>query len=193
MSDKLKIKSDQRQKYSQPLGDLITGTRLETIPRVIEILKNVKSKIQIYLVGDIVTKDFLNNPFLKDLIQISIIDEKTKRESINADFESFFEEIIEFENPEGTINPDSFDLLKKISVTEKRTLLKIIRGEEDLLVLPLTLVLPLSKTSKRYIFYGQPPITDRKPPLPEGIVMVELNRHVKKLVSRLIAIMQNKT
>ncbi|MBY9018773.1 MAG: DUF359 domain-containing protein [Candidatus Lokiarchaeota archaeon] len=192
MSDNLKIKSDQRQKYSQPLGDLISGSRVETIPKVIEILKNVDSEIQIYLVGDIVTKDFLNNQFLKEKVQISIIDEKTKRESIKADFEDFFDEIIEFENPEGTINPDSIDLLKKIAETEKRTLLKITRGEEDLLVLPLTLVLPLSKTSKRFIFYGQPPITDRKPSLPEGIVMVELNRHVKKLVARIITLMQNK-
>jgi len=192
MSENMKIQSDQRQKYSQPLGDLISGSRVETIPKVIEILKNVDSEIQIYLVGDIVTKDFLNNQFLREKVRISIIDEKTKRESVNADFEDFFDEIIEFENPEGTINPDSFDLLKKIAETEKKTLLKITRGEEDLLVLPLTLVLPLSKTSKRYIFYGQPPITDRKPSLPEGIVMVELNRHVKKLVARLITIIQNK-
>jgi len=188
----MKIQSDQRQKYSQPLGDLISGSRVETIPKVIEILRNVESKIQIYLVGDIVTKDFLNNQFLREKVKISIIDEKTKRESINADFEDFFDEIIEFENPEGTINPNSFDLLKKIAESEKKTLLKITRGEEDLLVLPLTLVLPLSKTNKRYIFYGQPPITDRKPSLPEGIVMVELNRHVKKLVARLITIIQNK-
>jgi uncharacterized protein (UPF0218 family) len=192
VNDNLKIQSDQRQKYSQPLGDLISGSRLETIPKVIKILKNVDSEIQIYLVGDIVTKDFLNNQFLKEKVKISIIDEKTKRESVNADFEDFFDEIIEFENPEGTINPDSFDLLKKIAESEKRTLLKITRGEEDLLVLPLTLVLPLSKTNKKYIFYGQPPITDREPPLPEGIVMVELNRHVKKLVTRLITLMQNK-
>ncbi|MBY9002694.1 MAG: DUF359 domain-containing protein [Candidatus Lokiarchaeota archaeon] len=192
MSDELKIKSDQRHKYSQPLGDLISGSRLETIPKVIEILKKVDSDIQIYLVGDIVTQDFLNNQFLKERVQIAIIDEKTKRESVNADYEDLFEEIIEFENPEGTINPESFDLLKKIAENEKRTLLKITRGEEDLLVLPLTLVLPLSKTKKRYIFYGQPPITDRKPSFPEGIVMVELNRHVKKLVDHLITIMQNK-
>jgi len=192
MNENLKIQSDQRQKYSQPLGDLISGSREETISKVIEILKNVNSEFQIYLVGDIVSKDFLNNPFLKEKVKISIIDEKTKRESVNADFEDFFDEIIEFENPEGTINPDSFDLLKKIVETEKRTLLKITCGEEDLLVLPLTFVIPLSKTIKKYIFYGQPPITDRKPPLPEGIVMVKINRHVKKLVARLITLMQNK-
>ncbi len=192
MNDNLKIQSNQRQKYSQPLGDLISGSRDETIPKVIEILKNVNTEIQIYLVGDIVSKDFLNYQFLKEKVKISIIDEKTKRKSVNADFEDFFDEIIEFENPEGTINPDSFDILKKIVESEKRTLLKITRGEEDLLVLPLTLVLPLSKTIKRYIFYGQPPITDRKTPLPEGIVMVKINRHVKKLVARLISLMQNK-
>ena len=124
MNDKLKISSDQRGKYSQPLGDLISGSRAETIPKVIEILKNIESEIQIYLVGDIVTKDFLNNQFLKEKIKISIIDEKTKRESVNADFEEFFDEIIEFENPEGTINPDSFDLLEQIAKSERRTLLK---------------------------------------------------------------------
>jgi len=79
MSENMKIQSDQRQKYSQPLGDLISGSRVETIPKVIEILRNVESKIQIYLVGDIVTKDFLNNQFLREKVKISIIDEKTKR------------------------------------------------------------------------------------------------------------------
>ena len=73
--------------------------------RIAEAVKNIDADIQIYLVGDIVTTDFLNNHFLKDKVQVAIIDEKTKRESVNADFEDFFEEIIEFENPEGTINP----------------------------------------------------------------------------------------
>lgn len=192
MNDNLKIPSDRREKYSQPLGDLISGSRNETIPKVIEILKNIESEIQIYLVGDIVTNDFLNNQFLKKKVKLSIIDEKTKRESVKAEFEEFFDDIVEFENPEGSINPDSFDVLEKIIKTERRTLLKITSGEEDLLVLPLTLALPISKTITRYIFYGQPPITDRKPSLPEGIVMVKLNRHVKKLVARIISIMQNK-
>ncbi len=192
MPTNLKIPDKERHKFSQPLGKLISGTRKETISQIEELIKEYSEKnhlIKFYLVGDIVSKDFLENSFLKSFIKLCIVDEKTQRSKITLGFDVFFEEIIEFQNPSGTISKDSFELLDNIIKSEKITLLKITEGEEDLLVLPLVVLLPLIENCKNIVFYGQPPITDSKHPIPEGIVMVEVNKRIQKTVNKFISIM----
>jgi len=192
MDKNLKIPTTERHKFSQPLGKLIAGTRKETISEVEEHIRNYKNanfKIKVYLVGDIVTKDFLANDFLKSFIKLCIIDEKTQRNQIKIKIEDFFEEIIEFENLEGGIKKESFTLLDEIITSNKRTLFKVIKGEEDLLVLPLVLSIPLNETVKNLVFYGQPPITDSKRQIPEGIVMVDVEKRIKKIVKKFVSLM----
>ena len=70
MNDNLKIPSNERHKFSQPLGKLYAGTREETIVEVEKAIKEFLKKgfeVSVYLVGDIVTQDFLANNFLKTL------------------------------------------------------------------------------------------------------------------------------
>ena len=192
MTYDLKIPEKERHKFSQPLGKLISGSRTETIPQIEVILKQYSQKfkkVYVYLVGDIVSKDFLENSFLKSFVRLSIIDEKTQRNKIKLGFDSYFDEILEFKNPSGTISEDSFNILERIIKSNQRTLLKITEGEEDLLVLPLVVLLPLSESIKTLVFYGQPPITDSKYPIPEGIVMVEIDKKIQKLVNKFISIM----
>jgi uncharacterized protein (UPF0218 family) len=197
MDKNLKIPITERHKFSQPLGKLITGTRKETISEVEELIRNYinapsqqQRVVRIYLVGDIVTKDFLANDFLKSFVKLCIIDEKTQRKQIKIKIEDYFEEIIEFENPEGGIKNESFTLLDEIITSNKRTLLKVIKGEEDLLVLPLVLSIPLNETVKNLVFYGQPPITDSKRQIPEGIVMVDVEKRIKKVVQKFVSLMK---
>jgi len=192
MDKNLKIPTAERHKFSQPLGKLITGTRKETISEVEEHIRNYKNanfEVKVYLVGDIVTKDFLANDFLKSFVKLCIIDEKTQRNQIKIEIEDFFEEIIEFENPEGGIKKESFTLLDEIITSNKRTLFKVIKGEEDLLVLPLVLSIPLNEAVKNLVFYGQPPITDSKRQIPEGIVMVDVEKRIKKVVKKFVSLM----
>jgi len=192
MDKNLKIPTTERHKFSQPLGKLITGTRKETISEVEEHIRNYKNanfEVKVYLVGDIVTKDFLANDFLKSFVKLCIIDEKTQRNQIKIKIEDYFEEIIEFENPEGCIKKESFTLLDEIITSNKRTLFKVIKGEEDLLVLPLVLSIPLNETVKSLVFYGQPPITDSKHQIPEGIVMVDVEKRIKKVVKKFVSLM----
>lgn len=194
MDKNLKIPTTERHKFSQPLGKLIAGTRKETISEVEEYIRNYKNanfEVKVYLVGDIVTKDFLANDFLKSFIKLCIIDEKTQRNQIKIKVKDFFEEIIEFENPEGGIKKESFTLLDEIITSNKRTLFKVIKGEEDLLVLPLVLSIPLNETVKSLVFYGQPPITDSKHQIPEGIVMVDVEKRIKKVVKKFVSLMTN--
>ena len=192
MDKNLKIPTTERHKFSQPLGKLIAGTRKETISEVEEHIRNYENanfEVKVYLVGDIVTKDFLANDFLKPFIKLCIIDEKTQRNQIKIEIEDFFEETIEFENPEGGIKKESFALLDEIIASNKRTLFKVIKGEEDLLVLPLVLSIPLNENVKNLVFYGQPPITDSKRQIPEGIVMVDVEKRIKIVVKKFVALM----
>ena len=189
MKKSLQIPKDSRHFFAQPLGTLISGSREETIPKVEMFLKNLQSKINVFIVGDIVTQDFLSNEFLKSFIRLCIIDGKTKREKVIINFEGFFEEIIEFQNPSGIIHKDSWSLIRNVINSKKKTLIKITQGEEDLLVIPLAIELLVEKNVKNFIAYGQPPITDSKTKIEEGIVLTEVNKKTKKKISNLIKIM----
>ena len=193
MDDNLKIPPNERHKFSQPLGKLIAGTRKETIIEVEKAIKEYLKKefeVSVYLVGDIVTQDFLASNFLKTFISLCIVDEKTQRNRIKIEIEDFFEEIIEFENPEGGINKESFTLLDNIVKNKKRTLLRVTVGEEDLLVLPLVLSINLDEKVKDLVFYGQPPVTDSRKSIPEGIVMVDVEKRIQKVVDKFVRMMK---
>ncbi len=193
MNENLKIPPNERHKFSQPLGKLYAGTREETIIEVEKAIKEYLTKgfeVSVYLVGDIVTQDFLASNFLKPFISLCIVDEKTQRNRIEIEVEDFFEEIIEFENLEGGIKRESFTLLDEIVKSKKRTLLRVIEGEEDLLVLPLVLSIILNDKVKNLVFYGQPPVTDSKKPIPEGIVMVDIEKRIQKVVDKFVRMMK---
>ncbi|MDX1797096.1 MAG: DUF359 domain-containing protein [Candidatus Lokiarchaeia archaeon] len=189
----LRIPQDKRYLFAEPLDILIAGTREETITQVENIFKDkTKSgiKINFYIVGDIVANDFLRNKFLKNFVKICIIDEKTRRNQIDLDFEDYFEHTVKCQNPEGTISKECWNILRNIIISEKRTLIKITKGEEDLLILPLILEIPLIEGVKNYCFYGQPPITDSNFVIPEGIVIVDVDENIQEKVKNVIGIME---
>lgn len=189
----LRIPQNKRHLFTDPLDILIAGTREETITQVENIfqdyLKSGKT-IRFYIVGDIVAKDFLSNHFLKEFIKICVIDEKTQRNHITVEFEEFFEQIVEFQNPDGTIDKDCWNLFREVIRSEKRTLIKITEGEEDLLILPLVLEIPIQEGVKNFAFYGQPPITDSSFIIPEGIVIIDVDKNIHEKVKKVISIME---
>lgn len=192
MDYNLKIPENLRSKFTKPLDILIAGTRDETIVQVEDIFREflkANKNPNFYIVGDIVAKDFFSNSFLKSFIKVCIIDEKTQRNQMQINFKGFFEEIYEIQNPKGTIQKDIWDLFKSIIGSGKKTLIKI-RGEEDLLVLPLILRLPIKGQVKNFVFYGQPPITDSEFTIPEGIVIVDVDEKIQKKVKETITLME---
>jgi len=194
MNDELTIPEKERSKFAQPLGKLIAGTRKETIAEVESTIREMQKsgkELKFYLVGDIVTQDFLTNEFLKSFVILSIIDEKTQRSKIKLVSEEFFEKVIEFENPPGSISKKSFKILENIIESKSKTLLKITEGEEDLLVLPLVINIPINENEKNFVFYGQPPITDSKSTIPEGIVMVDVDKKIQRTVKKFLSIMKD--
>ncbi|MFX1346505.1 MAG: DUF359 domain-containing protein, partial [Promethearchaeota archaeon] len=179
--------------FTEPLDILIAGTREETIIQVENLFRDyLKSKLilNFLVVGDIVAKDFFSNSFLKSFIKICVIDEKTQRNQINIDLEDYFEEILEFQNPVGTIHRDCWKLFRNVITSGKKTLIKITEGEEDLLILPLILEIPIKDRGGYFAFYGQPPITDSNFIIPEGIVIVNVDKNIQEKVRNLIAIME---
>lgn len=192
MEKNLRVPQKRRKSFATPLDMLIAGTREETILQVENMFKDfLKSGLTLnfYVVGDIVAKDFLANPFLKSFIKICVIDEKTQRNQINIDFEDFFDEEIELKNPVGTIHKDCWDIFRVSINSNKKTLIKITEGEEDLLILPLILEIPIEDQG-HFAFYGQPPITDSSFVIPEGIVIVNVDKNIQEKVRRVIAIME---
>ncbi len=192
MDYNLRIPHDKRHLFAEPLDILIAGTREETITQVENIFKDYLESgtdVNFYIVGDIVAKDFLSNQFLKSFVRICIIDEKTQRDHIKLEFEEFFNQIIKFQNPQGTINKNCWKLFRDVINSKKRTLIKVI-GEEDLLILPLVLETPVLKGEKTFIFYGQPPITDSNFVIPEGIVIVDVDKNIQEKVNKVINIME---
>ena len=193
MEYNLRIPYDKRHSFSEPLDILIAGTREETLIQVENKFREyIKSGLELnfYVVGDIVAHDFLSNQFLKPYIKVCVIDEKTQRNHINLDFEDYFEQTIEFQNTEGTINKDCWNIFREVIKSEKRTLIKITEGEEDLLILPLVLEIPITENVKNFAFYGQPPITDSKFMIPEGIVIVNIGSEVQEKVRAAISLME---
>jgi len=193
MRNNYEIPEEERHRFAQPLGILISGTRKETLKEVEKISKEylkLNYSLNFYIVGDIVTKDFLANDFLMSYIRLCIIDEMTQRNKVLIDIKGFFEEIIESINPKGKIQKENFPLIENIIKSKKRTLLRITEGEEDLLVIPLVATLPLEEQVKNIVFYGQPPVTDSKNPIPEGIVLVDVNKKIQKICKNLIQFME---
>ena len=193
MDYNLRIPQTKRKSFAEPLDILIAGTREETILQVENIFKDYTEsgkKVNFYIVGDIVAQDFLSNDYLKSFIKICIIDEKTQRNQITIDFGDFFEEVIEFQNPVGTIQKECWNIFKESLKSNKKTLIKITEGEEDLLVLPLILEIPVDENVGHFAFYGQPPITDSKFVIPEGIVIIDVDDSIHAKVQKVISMME---
>jgi len=193
MDYNLRIPQMKRESFAEPLDILIAGTREETISQVENVFKDYKKSgkdLNFYIVGDIVAQDFLANDFLKSFIKICIIDEKTQRNQVKIEFGDFFEEIIDIRNPTGTIQKECWDIFRESIKSNKKTLVRVIEGEEDLLVLPLILEIPVDEKVGHFAFYGQPPITDSNFVIPEGIVIIDVDNNIQTKVQTVISMME---
>ncbi len=125
-------------------------------------------------VGDVVTYEFQKAGFLP---QFSVIDKKTLRKALKQEY---LQKIIQKDclyalNEKGTISSHAIIMLNQIINLEHKRAIKqlIINGEEDLLVLPVVLLLPLGA----YVFYG---VKDK------GIVAIMVTEKVKEKVYNLL-------
>ncbi len=124
------------------------------------IVKSPKKGSLVGVVGDISLESFVKNDWAFDY---GVFDGKNRRIKSKSNVKVDFD--YQVTNPKGMIRSETVDVVKKM-LREPKGMLKI-RGEEDLLVLPLILLMPLES----FVYYGQPGV---------GLVEVWVNEQSKK-------------
>ena len=129
--------------FKAPLGKLYADFE-DAIPKI-------KEASFLISVGDQTTKNLVDNDLIPDLV---IIDNRIQRKDHNHDIIRT-ENILEADNPAGTITENLWETIDEaISLTLKDSENRIIvvKGEEDLAVLPGLLSAP----EDAVVLYGQP-------------------------------------
>ncbi|MEA3355313.1 MAG: pantetheine-phosphate adenylyltransferase [Patescibacteria group bacterium] len=151
---KLTLPPIHRHSLKKPFGLLLEGS-LKTLDwaslKAKEILKQTPPTLTI-AVGDIATLSLLNQ---KVYLNLAIIDLKTKRQPFfNSPKQLGLPSISNYtvNNPPSTITPDLINALQTSLKNYGKKQSILVKGEEDLSVLPSILLSPLNTA----IFYGQP-------------------------------------
>ena len=123
--------------------------------------KGEKTPFCLVSVGDVITSKLLQNGIQPD---VSIIDFRTRREVINTNkYTDIYSTLVKYQkkavmyscrNKAGTVSKSAVSIIKKSIEAwfkTKKPQCIVVNGEEDLLVLPLILTLPLQSE----IMYGQ--------------------------------------
>lgn len=125
-------------------------------------------------VGDVSSRNIIQSGLKPRIV---VVDNKVMRKCIAPQkFEGRAEIIVE--NPSGKIKSEVWRALKE-AVTLKRDVAVIVEGEEDLLVLPLIILMPHGSA----IVYGQPHA---------GIVLIKVTEERKRWAEEFIERMEEK-
>lgn len=147
------LKEDLIHEFKEPLGELYPNFQ-DAIPAI----KEAKFLIS---VGDQTAKNLVDNDIIPDL---GIIDGRIQRKDHNHTIITA-ENILDAENPAGTITKDLWETIEfaiNTTLNDKEKRFIVVKGEEDLAVLPCLLIAP----EDAVILYGQPN---------EGLVFVNVS------------------
>lgn len=158
-----------RKILKKPLGLIIPLEYPFSIDYLKELLNIFKFSL-IISVGDFITNTLIKNEIFPD---IAIIDKKVKKKFFKEKFkENFFSKIFYAKNPPRKITNEAYLTIK--NALSKKNSLVLIKGEEDLLVLPLILESKLNSL----ILYGLPNL---------GIVAVLCNKNKKIYIKKIFS------
>lgn len=151
-----------REILHKPFHTLFTK---EIPPDLLSSLDNIVT------VGDAVTKRFNEEGFHQTL---SVVDFSIERKSLFHSTKDLgfrgSEKVFHSINPAGHITAKVWKILEEaVNESKKQEIVVVVEGEEDLLVIPLVLLLPLGWK----LFYGQPK---------EGVVYVPITEEIKRKV-----------
>ncbi|MCE7736252.1 MAG: DUF359 domain-containing protein [Candidatus Heimdallarchaeota archaeon] len=146
----LHLQHSLRKDLKDPMGKLLKGSIEETIILLRKELEGFKALI--VGVGDVTAEILVNNNFQPDMI---ITDGYTKRKKLKVwvDYPKYDE--IRTNSPAAVITKHAWEtiIIAIRQLTEKSNKIHIkVDGEEDLLVLPLIVELPIGSI----VIYGQP-------------------------------------
>lgn len=159
----LMLQKELRSELKEPLGKLYLSLE--------EVKDSLSQYDYIISVGDVTTRNLIESQVYP---RLGIIDNRIQRKDSDHEIE-YQATILNAENPPGTITKDlweTIDYAISSSQNSKENFLIVVKGEEDLAVLPSILMAPKNTV----ILYGQPN---------EGLVVVEAE-NVKKKAEELI-------
>lgn len=148
----------------------VGGDREKTAEKFKELIQD-REMIKLILVGDVVT-DTCAKVGLK--IDLAIVDGKTHRGFYQGN-QGTFENLKSVDNPPGEIRQEAWEIIAQALEGNRNCLLSV-NGEEDLLAIPVIMEAPIPSI----VAFGQPPVTDAEPPLPEGIAYIEITPEVQQ-------------
>mgnify|MGYP003305009854 CR=1 FL=1 len=130
----MKLPENLRDQLKIPLGDLI---KEENVNKE-NILSKIGSKLIVITVGDRTTENMID---LGIIPQIQIIDGVEKRNQRNIPVDETIKTDLTCKNPPGQITEESMQTIQKAFSCE-RPVRVIVKGEEDLLVIPACIFAP---------------------------------------------------
>ena len=152
-----------------PLGQLLPGTPIETIPKLKVLVERSKPS-KVTTVGYIVSRETLSAGIQ---VNLRIVDQMTLRKRIRP-VEMKAERTYRVRNPAGVITREAWDTIKR--ALKDREAVIFVDGEEDLLAIPAVLESP----DHAFVIYGQPS---------EGLVVVtsspEKKSEIREIVNRM--------
>lgn len=156
----LNLPNQVREAFKKPIGELIPGSKKWIHDQLFDNSKLIT-------VGDATTQLFVQNNIIP---QLSVIDFKVQRHERFQNLQEIgFDEnaqVVQVTNEAGEISAQLFQAIADWFDSPKQLVI-LIKGEDDLAVLPVLLMAPLGYQ----IFYGQPN---------EGLVKVEVTEEKKK-------------
>lgn len=147
------LKEELIHEFKEPLGELY--------PDFNDAISAIKEAKFLISVGDQTAKNLIDNDIIPDL---GIIDGRIQRHDHNHDI-IHTENILKADNPAGTITKGLWETIEfaiKSTLDDNENRLIVVKGEEDLAVLPCLLIAP----EDAVILYGQPN---------EGLVFVNVS------------------
>ena len=152
-----------RNQLKIPLGDLIKDVNKENI------LSKISSESIVITVGDKTTENMID---LGIRPQIQVIDGLEKRNRRNIPIDDTIKTELTCKNPPGQITEESMQTIQKAFSCERPVRI-IVKGEEDLLVIPTCIFAPENSV----VMYGQPN---------EGLVVVDITPEIQAKVQKIL-------
>ena len=161
----MKLPENLREQLKTPLGDLI---KEEDVSKE-KILSKISSESIVITVGDRTTEKMIHFGIIP---QIQVIDGLEKRNQRNIPVDETIKTELTCKNPSGEITEESIQTIQNAFSCERPVRI-IVKGEEDLLVIPVCIFAPENSV----VMYGQPN---------EGLVFVHVTPEMQAKVQKIL-------
>lgn len=165
-----KLPKSLRSELKAPLGRLIKAGIYQSIRE--ELSKEKNSRL--ITVGDVSTETLVKANIIP---HVAIVDNKVGRIPRNKEVEVPGSITIDAQNPAATITEEAWKAIKNALESKNQPVKVVIKGEEDLLVIPAVIEAPINTL----ICYGQPD---------EGVVLIRVTESVKDKFQKILNQMQ---